>query len=77
MSIDKSCIVQYVSGKVLWFGWTAFFHAAEAKPLGICKAIFGKVTLLGQNWAAIDPIVIVLSVSMIITSIMQWQYGKQ
>ncbi|MCX6683657.1 MAG: sodium:solute symporter family protein, partial [Methanoregula sp.] len=57
--------------------WTAFFHAAEAKPLGICQALFGNVTLLGSPWTAVDPIVIALPLSMMIMILMQWQSGRQ
>jgi SSS family solute:Na+ symporter len=66
-----------VTGAVIWFLWTAFFHAAEAKPLGICQAIFGKVTLIGSPWTAVDPIVIALPVSLVVMILMQWQSGKQ
>jgi SSS family solute:Na+ symporter len=59
----------------VWFGWTAFFHAAEAKPLSICQALFGKVTLLGQPWVAVDSFVIALPISMIVIIVSQWQCG--
>jgi SSS family solute:Na+ symporter len=66
-----------VTSAVIWFLWTAFFHAAEAKPLGICQALFGKVTLLGLPWTAVDPIVIALPTSLAVMILMQWQSGKQ
>jgi SSS family solute:Na+ symporter len=66
-----------VSGSGVWFGWTAFFHAEEAKPLGICQALFDEVTLLGQTWAAIDPIVITLAISVVVMIILQCQYGRR
>ncbi|MCK9579944.1 MAG: sodium:solute symporter family protein [Methanoregula sp.] len=73
----KAALYSMVSGAVVWFAWTAFFHAAEAKPLGICQAIFGKVTLLGAPWTAVDPIVIALPISMIVMIALQLQYGKE
>jgi SSS family solute:Na+ symporter len=73
----KAALYSMVSGAVAWFLWTAFFHAAEAKPLGLCQAIFGKVTLLGAPWTAVDPIVIALPISMIVMIVLQWQYGKE
>jgi SSS family solute:Na+ symporter len=73
----KAALWSMVTGAVIWFGWTAFFHAAEAKPLGLCQAIFGKVTLLGSPWTAVDPIVIALPISLAVMILMQWQYGKQ
>jgi len=71
----KAALCSMVTGAVLWFAWTAFFHAAEAKPLGLCQALFGKVTLLGSPWTAIDPIVIGLPVSFIVMIVLQVQYG--
>ena len=41
-TIDKSRTLQHDPGAVVWFLWTAFFHAAEAKPLGLCQVIFGN-----------------------------------
>lgn len=73
----KAALYSMVTGAVIWFLWTAFFHAAEAKPLGICPALFGKVTLLGSPWTAVDPIVIALPISMVVMILMQWQSGRQ
>jgi SSS family solute:Na+ symporter len=64
-----------VTGAVIWFAWTAFVHAAEAKPLGLCQAIFGKVTLLGAPWTAVDPLVIGLPVSLLVMVVMQYRYS--
>lgn len=73
----KAALCSMVTGAVIWFLWTAFFHAAEAKPLGICQAIFGKVTLLGSPWTAVDPLVIALPISLVVMVLMQWQSGRQ
>jgi len=73
----KAALYSMVTGAVIWFIWTAFFHAAEAKPLGLCQAIFGKVTLLGSPWTAIDPLVIALPISLAVMVLMQWQSVKQ
>ncbi|PKG33165.1 sodium:solute symporter [Methanoregula sp.] len=72
----KAALYSMVTGAVVWFVWTAFFHAAEAKPLGLCQALFGKVTLLGAPWTAVDPIVIALPISLIVMVVMQVQAGK-
>jgi len=72
----KAALYSMVSGALVWFVWTAFFHAAEAKPLSLCQAIFGKVTLLGAPWTAVDPLVIALPVSMAVMLVLQWQYGR-
>lgn len=54
----KAAVYSMITGSIIWFLWTAFFHAAEAKPLEICPAIFGKVTLFSPPWTAVDPIVV-------------------
>jgi SSS family solute:Na+ symporter len=72
----KAALYSMVSGAVAWFVWTAFFHAAEAKLLGISQAIFGKATLLGSPWTAVDPIVIALPISFIVMVVLQWQHAK-
>jgi len=71
----KAALSSMVTGAVAWFIWTAFFHAAEAKPLGLCQALFGKVTLLGAPWTAVDPIVIALPISLVVMIVMQY-YSK-
>ena len=73
----KAALYSMVTGAVIWFLWTAFIHAAEAKPLGFCQALFGKVTLLGSPWTAADPIVITLPISMVVMILMQLQSGRQ
>jgi solute:Na+ symporter, SSS family len=73
----KAALGSMVAGALIWFLWTAFIHAAEAKPLGLCQAVFGKVTLLGSPWTAVDPLVIALPVSMAVMIILQWQNGGE
>ena len=72
----KAAMYSMVTGAVAWFVWTAFFHAAEAKPLGFCQALSGKVTLLGAPWTAVDPIVIALPISLVVMVALQVQAGK-
>jgi len=73
----KAALYSMVSGAVVWFLWTAFVHAAEAKPLGLCQALFGNATLLGAPWNAVDPLVIGLPVSLLVMIVMQYQCGKE
>jgi len=40
----KAALDSVITGVVIWFLFTAFFYAAEAKPRGLCPALFGKVT---------------------------------
>jgi SSS family solute:Na+ symporter len=71
----KADIVSMITGAVTWFAWTAFVDVAESKPLGICQLIFGKPALLGQPWAAIDPIMIAPPISLFVMVAMQYM-GK-
>ncbi len=66
-----------VSGAVVWFLWTAFIHAAESKPLGLCQLLFGMPALLPLPWTVIDPIIIALPISAVIMILIQWQSEKQ
>ncbi|MDH6357877.1 sodium:solute symporter family protein [Parabacteroides sp. PF5-9] len=56
----------------LWVGALAslfamiFLHKAEAAPIGICRALFGKDVLIDvYPWYAIDPILFALPLSVI------------
>jgi solute:Na+ symporter, SSS family len=71
----KAAIASMISGTVAWFVWTAFVHTAEAKPLGICQAIFGVPTLLPLPWSVIDPLVISLPISLVVMVVLQKRYG--
>ena len=42
-----------------------FVHTAEAAQLGICNALFGRVTLLGAPYNVIDPLVVALPLAII------------
>ncbi len=72
----KAALYSMVSGAAIWFLWTAFIHAAEAKPLGLCQAIFGKASLLPLPWSVVDPIVIALPISFIVMIGMQVRADK-
>ncbi|MDR1723931.1 MAG: sodium:solute symporter family protein [Tannerella sp.] len=44
----------------------AFLHRAEAAPIGICKALFGRDVLIDvYPWYAVDPIVFALPLSVV------------
>ena len=72
----KAAIASMVSGAVVWFLWTGFVHTAEAKPLGICQALFGVPSLLPLPWSVIDPLVIALPVSLVVMVALQNHYGN-
>jgi SSS family solute:Na+ symporter len=73
----KAALWSMISGSICWFLWTAFIHAAESKPLGLCQFIFGKSALLPLPWTVIDPIIIALPFSAAIMILMQWQSGSK
>jgi len=61
-------IAGMVTGTFSALFWLVFIKAAEAGPLGICNAIFGKPFLIDTHpWPVVDPILIGLPVSLIVT----------
>ena len=50
-------------GIITWFGWTAFVHISESKPLGLARLLFGQDALLGMPWQALNPLMIALPLS--------------
>lgn len=54
-----------VAGLAASLLWMAFFHASEARALGLSQHLFGRETLLGFPWIVVDPIVIALPVSVL------------
>jgi SSS family solute:Na+ symporter len=57
-----------LSGIATWAVWVLFFHEKESAALGICSALFGKSSLVtGSTWAVVDPIVIALPISALVT----------
>lgn len=58
----------FLGGVVSSFAWMAFVHSKESVPLGLCKAVFKVDTLAGASkWQFMDPLIIALPLSMIIT----------
>lgn len=47
------------------FGYV-FLHESEAKPFGICKALFGRDTLLPYPWTHVDPLFYSIVVSALV-----------
>jgi SSS family solute:Na+ symporter len=70
-----AAVFSLTAGAVSWFFWTVFVHTAEASQLGICKAIFGQVTLLGFPFNVIDPLMIGLPVA-VVALIAGWAYDR-
>ncbi len=64
-------IASMLTGAIIWFFWTAFIHAAEAKTLGISQFLTGAQTILGLPYSVIDPLVIALPLSLVVMVIFQ------
>ncbi len=45
--------------------WVLFVHLKESEAIGLCKFIFNKPSLLSAPWTVVDPIVVVLPLSLI------------
>jgi SSS family solute:Na+ symporter len=45
--------------------WLLFVHQKESEALGLCKFIFGKPTLASFPWTVVDPVVVILPVSLL------------
>lgn len=55
-----------------------FLHKAEAAPIGLCKAIFGKDVLIDvYPWFAIDPILFALPLSIITIILVSLQTKRE
>ncbi len=51
-----------------WAGWALLVHERESAALGVAKALLGRPSLAsGTTWAVVDPIVIALPLSALIT----------
>lgn len=47
--------------------WMFFVHESNAKMLGLVNLLTGKTTILPYPWSAVDPILIALPLSLIVT----------
>ncbi|MFH1567696.1 MAG: sodium:solute symporter family protein [Gemmatimonadota bacterium] len=47
--------------------WILFVHAKESSVLGLCQALFGKPALFGPTWQVVDPMIVALPISAILT----------
>ena len=46
--------------------WLIFVNAKEATTLGICKAVFGKTTIISGTWTMVDPILIATPFAIVV-----------
>ncbi|MFB3895091.1 MAG: sodium:solute symporter [bacterium] len=64
----KGVITGMVIGLAFWAFWVLFIHEKESAALWLCNALFGVKSLAtGTKWAVVDPIVVSLPLSAIIT----------
>jgi SSS family solute:Na+ symporter len=77
-TINKTAAISgFLAGFLVALLWTLFLHTKESAPLSLCKALFGKDSLvLGTKWEVVDPLVIALPVSALVTIIANW-FGKR
>lgn len=47
--------------------WFLFVHEKESSVLRVCQAIFGRPALWGHPWNVVDPIVVALPLSAVVT----------
>lgn len=67
----------FVSGTLVSLFWLFFIHLKESKPLLLCKMLFGVDSLaIGTKWALVDPLVIALPASILITLLFN-RFGRQ
>ncbi len=58
----------FITGTLVSLFWLFFIHAKESKPLMLCKTLFGVDSLAaGTSWAIVDPLVIALPASIVVT----------
>jgi len=59
-----------LTGLAVWGVWVLFFHEKESAALGLCLRLFGQASIVsGTRWTVVDPIVIALPISSLVTVI--------
>lgn len=66
----RAAYTGFITGTAVSIFWLFFIHLKESKPLMICKMLFGVDSLAeGTKWVLVDPLVIALPASIIVTLI--------
>jgi solute:Na+ symporter, SSS family len=61
-------IAGMLAGTFSWLLWVLLVHEKEAAALGVSQLLSGKPSLLtGTTWAVVDPIIIALPISALVT----------
>jgi SSS family solute:Na+ symporter len=64
----EAVIAGMLAGSGAWALWVLFVHQRESAALGVAQALFGTPSLAsGTTWAVVDPIVIALPLSAMVT----------
>lgn len=64
----RSAWAGFFTGTLVSVFWLFFIHLKESKPLLICRSLFGVDSLAqGTIWTVVDPLVIALPASIIVT----------
>lgn len=67
-STRAGVIAGMMAGFAAWALWVLFVHERESAALGVVKALTGRSSLgAGTTWALVDPIVVALPVSSLVT----------
>jgi solute:Na+ symporter, SSS family len=67
----------FFTGTTISLFWLFFVHAKESKPLMVCNALFGVDSLgAGTLWAVVDPLVIALPASALVTILFNLKRNK-
>jgi len=61
-----------VTGFVVALLWLAFAHSANAERLLVATALFGRTSLVPFPWNALDPLVVALPVSLLVTFVVSF-----
>jgi SSS family solute:Na+ symporter len=65
-----AAVASVLTGLAISLFWTAFINAKTAGGLGLCKALFGRPSLLpaacSPTWAVVDPILVALPLSALV-----------
>jgi len=67
-STKSGVIAGMLTGIIFWGLWVLFIHEKESAALGLCNLFSGKPSLFtGTKWAIVDPILISLPASALVT----------
>jgi SSS family solute:Na+ symporter len=61
----KGAIASMIVGFLGSAFWLLFIHQKEAAAIGLCKFIFNKPCLSVYPWTVVDPIVVILPLSLV------------